>query len=171
MKTFLIALFATVSLFFAGCGKEPAGTTSESSTSSPSPEANAPGSNTSGTSYSSVSETAVTSETAPTPSASAASKKPLAFKTEAATKAASEYLNAYSTLINDINARTTPKGADPETAISNAMAQLQRIARDNAEVTKQENRVQQALTPEEVQRLLQYRKNLEESAQTNSNEL
>jgi hypothetical protein len=51
------------------------------------------------------------------------------------------------------------------------MAQLQKITQDNAEVTKQENRVQKALTPEEVQRLLQYRKTLEESAQTGSNEL
>jgi K+-transporting ATPase c subunit len=113
----------------------------------------------------------MTSETAPTPSASATAKSALAFKTEAATQAASAYLNAYNTLINDTNARTSPKGTDPETAISNAMAQLQKIAQDNAEVTKQENRVQKALTPEEVQRLLQYRKTLEESAQTGSNEL
>lgn len=167
MKTLLIALLATVSLFFTGCGKEPARVTSESSTASPSPQSIVPGSNTSATSYSSVSETAVTSETAPTPSA----KMALAFKSEAATKAANEYLNAYSTLINDINARTVPGGADPETAMSNAMAQLQKITRDNAEVTKQENRVHQALTPEEVQRLLQYRRTLEESAQTSSNEL
>jgi hypothetical protein len=171
MKILLIALLASVSLFFAGCGKETARVSSESSTASPSPQAIVPGSNTSATSYSSVSETAVTSETAPTPSASATAKMPLAFKSEAATKAASEYLNAYSTLINDINARTVPKGADPETAMSNAMARLQRITQDNAEVTKQENRVQQALTPEEVQRLLQYRKTLEESAQTGANEL
>jgi hypothetical protein len=169
MKTLLIALSASVSLFFAGCGKEPARVTSESP--SPSPQAIVPGSNTPATSPSSVSETAVTSETAPTPSASATAKIALAFKTEAATKAATEYLNAYSTLINDINARTTPRGADPETAISNGLAQLQRIAEDNAEVAKHENRVQQALTPEEVQRLLQYRKSLEESAQTSANDL
>ena len=171
MRTLLIALFASVSLFFAGCGKEPARITSESSSPSPSPEAIVPGEQTSATSYSSVSETAVTSETAPTPSASATAKSGLAFKTEVATQAASAYLNAYNTLINDTNARTSAKGVDPETAISNAMAQLQKIAQDNAEVTKQENRVQKALTPEEVQRLLQYRKTLEESAQTGSNEL
>ena len=165
MKILLIALVASVSLFVAGCGKEPAQITSESSTSSPSPEAMVPGSQTSATSYSSL------SETAPTPSSSATSKSGLTFKTEAATKAANQYLNAYSTLINDTNARTSARGTDPETAMSNAMAQLKKIARDTAEVTEQENQVQQALTPDEVQRLLRYRKSLEEGAQTSSNEL
>jgi hypothetical protein len=171
MKIRLIALTASVSLFVAGCGKEPAQITSESSIPSPSPEAMLPGSQTSSTSYSSRSETAVTSETAPTPSSGGTSKSELTFRTEAATKAANQYLNAYSTLINDINARTSPRGTDPETAISNAMAQLQKIARDTAEVTEQQNQVQQALTPDEVQRLLRYRKSLEEGAQTGSNEL
>jgi len=152
MKSFLIALFASVSLFLAGCGKEPARITSESSTPSPSPEAIGSGSNTSGTS----SETGVTSDTAPTASPSAPAK--LTFKTEAATQAASAYLNAYNVLMNDINARTIPSGSDPATAISNARAQLETIARDTAEVTKQQTRVQQALTPDEIQRLLKYRK-------------
>jgi len=162
MKTVLIALFASVSLFLAGCGKEPARITSESSTPSPSPEAIVPGSNTSETS----SETAVTSDTAPTASPSAPAK--LTFKTEAATQAASAYLNAYNTLINDVNTRTNPRGTDPETAINNARAQLETISRDTAEVTKQQNRVQQALTPDEIQRLLQYRKTVDP---TSTNEL
>ncbi|MBV8484784.1 MAG: hypothetical protein JO077_18200 [Verrucomicrobia bacterium] len=162
MKTLLIALFASVSLFLAGCGKEPARTVSESSTPSPSPEAIGSGSNTSETS----SETAVTSETAPTASPRAPAK--LTFKTEAATQAATAYLNAYSTLINDINARTIPRGTDAETAISKARAQLETISRDSAEVTKQQNRVQQVLTPEEIQRLLQYRKTVDP---TSTNEL
>jgi hypothetical protein len=168
MKNLLIALSASVSLFFAGCGKEPARISAESSTPSPSPGAIVPGSNTSGTSDS---ESAVTSETAPTPSKSGAAKSGLTFKTEAATQAASAYLNAYTTLINDINARTISKGSDPESAMSNAMAQLQTITRDNAEVSKLENKVQQTLTPDEVQRLLQYRKSLEQTTQTGSNEL
>src|SRR5215469_12037520 len=165
MKTLLIALFASVSLFFAGCGKEPARITSESSTSSPSPEAIVPGSNTSGTS----SETAVTSETAPTASPSAPATGGLKFKTEAATQAASAYLNAYNTLINDINGPTSPRGGvDAETAKNNAMAELQKIARDTAELTNQEKQVQQALTPDEIQRLKQYRKTLDEAAAASS---
>jgi DNA-binding transcriptional regulator GbsR (MarR family) len=113
----------------------------------------------------------VTSETAPTPSKSGAAKSGLTFKTEAATQAASAYLEAYSTLINDINAQTIPKGSDPKSAMSNAMAQLQAVTRDNAEVSKLENKVRQALTPDEVQRLLQYRKSLEQTTPTGSNEL
>jgi len=169
MKTLLIAPLVSVSLFFAGCGKEPVQITSESSTPSPSPEAIAPGQQTSATSYSAVSKTAITSETAPTPSPSAPAKGGLVFKTAAATQAASAYLNAYNTLISDTNATSPRGGVDAETAKSNAMASLQKIARDTAELTNQEKQVQQTLTPDEVQRLMQYRKNLEEAAGASSN--
>jgi hypothetical protein len=171
MKTLLIAPLVSVLLFFAGCGKEPAQITSESSTPSPSPEAIVPEPHTPATSNSSVSEAAVTPETVPSPSPSGTSKSGLAFKTETATKVASSYLNAYNRLLNDINARPATRGADPETAINNAKAQLQKIAQDTTELSNQETQVQQALTPDEVKRLLQYRKNLEDgAAQTSSDE-
>ena len=172
MKTLLIAPLVSVSLFFAGCGKEPAQITSESSTPSPSPEAIVPEPQTPATSNSSVSEAAVTPETVPSPSPSRTSKSGLAFKTETATKAASAYLNAYNTFLNDINARpATRGGVDTQTALNNAMANLQKIAQDTAELSNQETQVQQALTPDEVKRLLEYRKNLDErrkQAQTSS---
>ena len=170
MKTLLIIPLVSVSLFFAGCRKESAQITSESSTPSPSPEAIAPEPHTPATSNSSVSEAAVTPETVPSPSSSGTLKSGLAFKTETATKAASAYLNAYNTLLNDINARPATRGTDPETAINNAMAQLKKITQDTADLTNQETKVQQALTPDEVKRLLQYRKNLEDAAQTSSDE-
>jgi hypothetical protein len=163
MKTLLIAPLVSVSLFFAGCGKEPAQITS--STPSPSPEAIVPQPHTPATSNSSVSEAAVTPETVSSPSPSGTSKSGLAFKTETATKVASSYLNAYNRLLNDINAPAS-RGADAETAKNNAMAQLQKIAQDTAELSNQETQVQQALTPDEVKRLLQYRKSLDEAGQS-----
>jgi hypothetical protein len=170
MKTLLIALFVSVSLFFAGCGKEPAQITSESSTPSPSPGAIVPESRTSATSQTSISETAVTPETVPSPSPSGTSKSGLAFKTETATKVASSYLNAYNKLLNDINERPATRAADPETAKNNALAQLQKIAQDTAELSNQETQVKQALTSDEVKRLLQYRKSLDEAGQPSSDE-
>jgi len=49
------------------------------------------------------------------------------------------------------------------------MAELQKIARDTAELTNQEKQVQQALAPDEIQRLKQYRKTLDEAAAASSN--
>jgi hypothetical protein len=164
MRTLLIAPLVSVSLFFAGCGKEPAQITSESSTPSPSPAL------TSATSNSSVSQAAVTPETAPGPSASATAKSGLVFRNEAATKAASAYLNAYNTLLNDINAPTSSRDADSQTALNNALAQLKKIAQDNAEVTNQQNQVQQALAPDEIKRLLDYRKSMEGGTQTSQDQ-
>ena len=162
MKILLIALFVSVSLFLAGCGKEPAQITSESSTPSPSPESIVPESRTPVTSQTSVSETA--------PSPSATAKSALVFKTEAATKAASAYLNAYSNLLNDINARDLSMDADAETALNNGLAKLKRINQDRAELASQESQVKQALAPDEITRLLQYRKSLEDGTKTNQDE-
>ena len=168
MKTLLIAPLVSVSLFFAGCGKEPAQITSESSTPSPSP---APFTFFFATSNSSVSQAAVTPETAPGPSASATAKSGLVFRNEAATKAASAYLNAYNTLLNDINTPTSSRGReDSQTALNNALAQLKKIAQDNAEVTNQQNQVQQALAPDEIKRLLDYRKSMEGGTQTSQDQ-
>ena len=170
MKILVTALFAGVSLFLAGCGKEPGQITSETSTPSPSPVAVVPESGTSVTSQTSVSETGRTPESAINPSPSATAKNPLVFKTEAATKAASAYLTAYNTLLNDINAPSGPRNADPETALNNALAQLKKVTQDNAEVANQESQVQQALTQDEVKRLLDYRKSLEEAAKSRVSE-
>ena len=168
MRILVIALYVSVSLFLAGCGKETAQIASGPSTPSPSPTSIMSESRTSATPYS---ETAPTPETASNPSPSPTAKVELVFKTEAATKAASEYLNAYNTLLNDINARPGPRGADPETALNNALAQLQKVTRDNAEVTNQQNKVEQVLSPDELTRLLQYRKTLEDATKTNQGEL
>jgi hypothetical protein len=171
MKSLLIGLFAAVSLFFAGCGQKPAEITSASPTSSPSPKEIVREPNTPATPYSSVTEAGVTPETAPSPSPSAASKGELVFKTGAAIQAASQYLNTYNKLLNDINARPSTKGMDPQTGLSNIKDQLQRIAQDTAELANQESRVQQVLTPDEMKRLLQYRENVKQETQTDQEEL
>jgi hypothetical protein len=113
----------------------------------------------------------VTPETAPSPSASPTSKGELVLNSEAATQAAGEYLNSYNTLLNDINARPATRDTDPETGLNNLKAQLQNIARDAAQLANQQRQVQQQLTPDEIKRLLQYRKNLEKSATQNNSGL
>jgi len=157
MKTPLIAFSAALSLLIAGCDQKPAQITSTSLTPSPSPEDISPASVTSST----VTESVVT---APSPSASATSNGQLLFTSKGSTEAANEYLNAYSAVLNDINAKTVTKDTDPETALSNAIGQLRNLARDTNQLANQQVQVQQQLTPDEKKRLLQYRKNLEKGA-------
>ena len=161
MKSLLVAAFPAVSLFLAGCGQEPAHNTSASSTPSPASEQVVRDANTEATPYSSVSQAAMTPETAPSPSPSPTA---LAFKSKEAIQAASQYLQTYNTLLNDLNTKQTTKGMDPETAKSAAMDHLKKIGQDTLELQNQEGQVQKVLTPDEIKRLLQYRKNLEDAA-------
>jgi hypothetical protein len=161
MKNLLIAAFPALSLFFAGCGQEPAQNTSVSSTPSPSTEQVVREANTEATPYSSGSQAALTSETAPSPSPS---PRALAFKSKEAVQAASQYLNTYNTLLNDLNTKQTTKDMDPETAKNAAMEHLKKVEQDTFELQNQEKQVQRALTPDEIKRLLEYRKNLEDAA-------
>jgi hypothetical protein len=166
MKSLLIAIFPAVSLFFAGCGQESAQNTSVSSTPSPSPEQAVREANTEATPYSSVGQAAMTSNTAPSPSPSPTA---LAFKSKEATQAANQYLNTYNTLLNDLNAKATTKGMDPEAAKNAAMDHLKKVEQDTFELQNQERQVKQVLTPDEIKRLLQYRKGFEDAAtQTDS---
>jgi hypothetical protein len=164
MKNALIASCTAASLLFAACGQKPAEISSASPNPSPSPGEVVGERYTPTTSSSSFTETAVTPETAPSPSVSASSKGELVFKSEAATQAVTEYLNGYNTLLNDVNARPSTRDTDPETGLNNTKAQLQNLARDLNQLGDQQKQVQQQLTPDEIKRLLQYRKNLEKAA-------
>jgi hypothetical protein len=171
MKNPLIVSCTAASLLFAACEQRPAQISSASPTPSPSSGEVVREPYSAATSSSSFTQTVVTSETAPSPSASPTAKGELVFRSEAATQAASEYLNGYNTLLNDINARPPTRDTDPETGINNLKAQLQNIARDLNQLGSQQRQVQQQLTPDEIKRLLQYRKNLEKGASQNNSGL
>ena len=164
MKNPLIASCTAASLLFAACEQKPAQISFASPTPSPFSGEVVRDPYTPATSSSSSTERVVTTESAPSPSASASSKGELAFKSEAATQAASDYLNGYNTLLNDANARPATRDTDPETGLNNVKAQLQNLSRDTAQLANQQRQVQQQLTPDEIKRLVQCRKNLEKTA-------
>jgi hypothetical protein len=171
MKTPLIASCAAASLLFAACEQKPAQISSASATPTASSEEAVREPYTPATSSSSFTAAIVTPETAPSPSANVTSKGELTFKTDAATQAASEYLSSYNTLLNDISATPSTRDTDPNTGLNNAIGNLQNLARGLNQLGNQQQQVQQQLTPDEIKRLLQYRKNLEKAASQNNSGL
>jgi hypothetical protein len=87
------------------------------------------------------------------------------FKSEAATQAANQFLDSYATVINDVNAAPPTRATDPQSGLNNVRSQLQKLARDSAELENQQREVQRQLTPDERKRLRQYQKSLEQQGQ------
>src|SRR5208282_161309 len=160
MKFPLIAPFAAVSLLCAGCEQKPAQITSSSpapsSTSTQAAEA---------PDYSAVTATSV-EEAAPSPQASSsASQSALparpVFKSEAATQAASQYLDSYQSLLDDANAAPNRSEITANGGVFDVRPYAQKLARDSAALSNQQKQVDAQLTSEEKKRLRQYQKSLD----------
>ena len=166
MKIRLITPFAVVTVFLGACEQRSAQITSSSPAPSSTPAVGAAESSDSSEASSAPLAAASSSAEAPTASTQSAAPNPRpVFKSEAATQAANEYLDSYSALLNDINAAPGPRNTDPQTGLNNVKAQLQKIARDNAELANRQREVERQLTPEERKRLRQYQKSLEQAGQ------
>ncbi len=163
MKILLIAPFAIASLLFAACEQKSAQITSSSpAPSSTSTQAAAPD-------YSGVTSPS-DAEAAPSPVASSsasqsASPAGLVFKSEAATEAASNYLNSYQAVIQDLNEVPASRPVPPPGGIYDVRPSLQKLARDTAALANQQKQVDAQLNPEEKRRLRQYQKNLAQPGQ------
>jgi hypothetical protein len=161
MKTHLMAPFAVVTVFLGACEQRSAQITSSSPPPSSTPAVAAESSDNSEASSSSLAAATPSAEASvPSPQSASPNPRPV-FKTEAATQAANQYLDSYSAVLNDINARPPTRDTDPQTGLNNVKAQLQKIARDNAELANRQREVERQLTPEERKRLRQYQKSLE----------
>jgi hypothetical protein len=165
MKSLPIALFVVVLLFFAACEKKSARITSSDPSPNPTEVADTPDNST--VSPSSLAGESQQEQPTPSPSPSASSGRPV-FKSQAATKAANEYLDSYNTVRNDLTAApgTRPEHpTDPKAAIEAARAQLQKIGRDTRELANQQKQVDGLLSPDEKKRLQEYQKSLEQTPQ------
>jgi hypothetical protein len=168
MKNPLIAALAVVSLFFAACGKKSTENTSSSSSPPLNPRyvAEDP-SNDSTVSPSSLADESQQEQATPSPSPTASSGQ-LVFKSQAANKAAKQYLDTYNRVRNDVAADlgTHPVNpTDPRAAIEGIRGQLQKIGRDTKELANQQKQVESLLAPEEKKRFREYQKSLEQPAQ------
>ena len=166
MKINLIAPFALISLCVAACEQKSAQVTSTSSPPSSTPSEAAEVSEYSGVTTGSVTEVSVPEQAAPAPSPSAAATdtRPV-FKSEAATQAASQYLDSYASLLNDLNATPHPPAGNPEAMMSYLRTYTQKLARDSADLTNRQRQADSQLNPEERKRLRQYQKSLEQAGQ------
>jgi hypothetical protein len=178
MKIRLIAPSAVASLFFAACGQKSPQITGSSSppaeAAEAAPDASASLSPLAGTAQT-VDDAAVASapSTDGSPTGQAAASSPGSpgstnwpgFNSEAATQAATQYLDSYQAILNDVNVAPKPPPTNPQVALTDLKTTLQKLAADTAEFENRQRQVERQLTPEERERLLQYRKSLDQGGQ------
>jgi hypothetical protein len=164
MKVSLFAPLAIVWFFFTACQqKAPQVSSSSPPSSTPVEVAEAPDKY-AGSSPSLAAESP-SAEASSSPSTNAASTSLPVFHSEAATKAASQYLSSYNALLSAVNNPPKAPTGNPEALMSNLQSTLQEIGRHTTELRNQKQEVDRQLTPEEKMRLRQYQKSLDQAGQ------
>ena len=167
MKRPLIAPLVIGSLLFAACQQKSAQITSSSSPR-PAPTEAAEAPDYSGVTSSSSADASPTAEADTSASASETSNPRPVFRNEAATQAAKQYLDSYNRLVNDVTAVPGTRPAiptDPKAAIEAALSQARKVGQDSQVLAEQQKQVNKLLTPDELKRLREYQKSLQQAGQ------